>query len=70
MNLKPGKVGSRGTSSTLTRLLPVKHAMMTSSGATALADLLAGTANGGFAVNDDSRIIFWTRANGAGGPSG
>jgi DNA-binding NarL/FixJ family response regulator len=49
------------------KTLPVTlEAMMTSSEATALADLLAGTANGGFAVDDDGRIIVWTRANGGG----
>jgi DNA-binding CsgD family transcriptional regulator len=49
------------------KTLPVTlDAIMTSSEATALTDLPAGTANGGFAVDDDGRIIVWTRANGGG----
>ena len=42
--------------------LPVNLDAMTTSQATDLTDLLAGTADGGFAVDDEGRILVWTRA--------
>ena len=44
------------------KTLPVNLDGMT----TDLTDLLAGTADGGFAVDDEGRIIVWTRAEGGG----
>jgi DNA-binding NarL/FixJ family response regulator len=50
----------------LPKISPVNLDAKMPSEATALADLLAETANGGFAVDDDGRIIVWSRAPGGG----
>ena len=44
------------------KTLPVDLDAMTSPQATDLTDLLAGTADAGFAVDDEGRILVWTRA--------
>lgn len=44
------------------KTLPVDLDAMTTSEATELTNLLAGTADGGFAVDDEGRILVWTRA--------
>jgi DNA-binding CsgD family transcriptional regulator len=44
------------------KTLPVDLDAMTTSQATDLTGLLAGTADGGFAVDDEGRILVWTRA--------
>jgi hypothetical protein len=48
------------------KTLPVNLDAMT----TDLTDLPAGTADVGFAVDNEGRIICWNRAEGEGGPSG
>jgi DNA-binding CsgD family transcriptional regulator len=42
--------------------LPVNLDAMATSQATDLTDLLAGTADAGFAVDDEGRILVWSRA--------
>jgi len=44
------------------KTLPVDLDAMTTSQATDLTDLLAGTADAGFAADDEGRILVWTRA--------
>jgi hypothetical protein len=44
------------------KTLPVELDAMTASQATDLTDLLAGTADAGFAADDEGRILVWTRA--------
>jgi DNA-binding NarL/FixJ family response regulator len=44
----------------------VERDAMTTSQATDLTDLLAGTADAGFAADDEGRILIWTRADRSG----